>query len=135
MPLLVLSPDEEASPADVWLAVCRLRLVLSEARYLSVLFRFIGLKLSTSMNMIENVTRSAPLLGVLNLSDEIHREPLEQRRDGSFNQAAAWSLTGSCNDLVRMGCVLSISILGYQQVRAVDDASEGLTLPLKQFLY
>lgn len=87
------------------------------------------------MTMIENVTHSAPLLGVLNLPEDIHGELLEQRRDGSFNQAAVWSLTGFCNDLVRMGCALSISILGYQQVRAVDDASEGLTLPLKQLLY
>lgn len=87
------------------------------------------------MNVIENVTHSAPLLGVLNLSEDIHGELLEQRRDGSFNQAAVWSLTGFCNDLGKMGCALSISILGYQQARAVDDASEGLTLPLKQLLY
>lgn len=87
------------------------------------------------MNMIENVTHSTPLLGALNLSEEIHGELLEQRRDGGFNQAAVWSLTGFSDDLVRTGCALSISILGYQPVRAVGDASEGLTLPLKQLLY
>lgn len=79
--------------------------------------------------MIENVTRSAPLLGVLNLQEEIHSELLGQRREGSFNQVAAWSLSGFYNDLVRMSCALSNSILGCQQVRAMEDASEGLTLP------
>lgn len=85
--------------------------------------------------MIENVTHSAPLLGVLNFHEEIHSELLGPRREGSFNQVAAWSLTGFYNDLVRMSCALSNSILGYQQVRAVEDASEGLMLPLKQPLY
>lgn len=61
-------------------------MLLQEPRYLSVLFRFTGLKLSTRVNVIENVTHSAPLLGVLNLSEEIHWELLGQRREGNLNQ-------------------------------------------------